>query len=188
MTRNYILFICLFLSACLGGYSPKSNFYSLQPQDSTKVFELKQVSIGIDNVSLPDYLDRGQIVSFSSDGTQMYINEQDRWGAPLDSMLQRILAEDISKSFPFCVVKSKTALLESFRYLVKVQIVRFDKVGNNAVLTAWWQISNASGRVLYKGKTDLQETTDGSYKSYAKTQSKMLSVMSGQIASKIGKK
>ena len=187
MIKKYILFICLFLSACLGGYSPKSSFYSLQSQEAQNTYSQK-LSIGVENVLLPDYLDRGQIVSFSSDGSQMYINEQERWGWQLDGMLQKTVAEDISKIFPHSIVKSKTSLLEQFTYLVKVQIVRFDKVGNNAVFTAWWQISNASGKVLYKGKTDLQETTDGSYSSYAKAQSNMIFAMCKQISAKISKK
>ncbi len=186
--KKQILFICLFLSACLGGYSPSSKFYSLQSQPAVTEYNLKDKSIGIEAVSLPDYLDKGQIVSFSSDGTQMYINEQDRWGGRLDDMIQRTIAENLGKTLPFCVVKSKTALLEKFNYLIKVQIVRFDKVGNNAVLTGWWQITNSNGNVLYKGKTNLQEVTDGTYPSYVKSQSKMLFAMSEQIAKKLALK
>ena len=181
-----ILSVCL-LSACLGGYSPQSRFYNLQPADASTVTVLsnRKVSIGINEVELPDYLDRPQIVSFEKGKPQMNISELDRWGEPLASMIQRTTAADISLYLPEAVVKPRSSLMEKFKYVVDIQIIRFDMIqGEEAVLEAWWYISDSDGRIVYRQKTMLMQKTGKGFDSFVEAESHLLAQMSGEIARK----
>jgi hypothetical protein len=59
--------------------------------------------IVIDKVILPGALDRPQLVRRIS-ANQLDIDENDRWPAPLDEIVQRVLAQDLAARMPAGVV------------------------------------------------------------------------------------
>ncbi|CAM5774673.1 hypothetical protein LMIY3S_04640 [Labrys miyagiensis] len=83
------------LSACA---SPASKIYTLTTLERTPSSG-RPVSISIETVDLPKYLDRPQFVRRSSD-VQLDISEFERWGEPFGSMIQRVLAEDLRRHLP----------------------------------------------------------------------------------------
>lgn len=180
-----VLSVCL-ISACFGGYSPSSKFYNLQPVSDVAALSDSKLSIGISNIDLPEYLDKPQITVFENGTAQMGISELNRWGEPLASMIQRVVAADMSAYLPNSEVKSRTQLMEHFDYIVDVQIVRFDMIWNDrAVLEAWWYISNGQGRIVYKQKTQLSEKIGRSFDGFAETESRLLGQMSRDISLKV---
>ena len=186
MKKIWIVFAFCLVSACFGGYSPDSRFYNLQPIVQGEAVGDKVVSVGINDVNLPDYLDKPQIVVFEEGTPQMGISELNRWGEPLASMLQRVVAADMSVYLPQSEVKSRTLLMEHFDYIVDIQVVRFDMVWNDkAVLEAWWYISNNQGKIIFKKKILLSEKTGRSFSGFVDAESRMLSLMSKEIALKI---
>lgn len=183
-----ILIVCAFclVTACFGGYSPDSKFYNLQPIADGGAVSDKVLSIGVNEVNLPDYLDKPQIVVFEEGTPQMGISELNRWGEPLDSMVQRIVAADMSVYLPQSEIKARTLLMEHFDYIVDIQIVRFDMVWNDkAVLEAWWYISNAQGKIVYKKKALQSEKIGRGFDDFAKAESRLLGQMSREIALKV---
>ena len=183
-----IFVVCAFclISGCFGGYSPNSTFYNLQPISKAEPVSDKSLSIGISNVDLPDYLDKPQITVFEEGSPQMGISELNRWGEPLGAMIQRVTAADMSLYLPQSAVKSRTQLMEHFDYIVDIQIVRFDMIWNDqAVLEAWWYISNSQGKIVYKKKLQMSEKIGRSFDGFAKAESRMLAQMSYGIALKI---
>lgn len=181
----FALFMIGLLGGCLGGYSPQSRFYNLQPADAAgiTVVSPRKISMGINEVELPDYLDRPQMVSFDQGKPQMNIAETDRWGEPLASMIQRTMAADLALYLPQAVVKPRSSLMEKFNFIVDVQIIRFDMIRENeAVLEAWWYISNADGHIVYRHKTALTQKIGSGFDSFVKAESQMLTQMSREIA------
>ncbi len=170
------------LSGCLGGYSPQSNFYRLVPASDIIAISDKNLHVGVKDVSLPDYLDKRQIIFFDGD-THMGISEENRWGEALSTMIQRTITADISLYLPKSVVKSKTSLLENFKYTIDVQIVRFDLIKDKkAVLEAWWYIKSADGNILASRKYFSEQAIGKDFASFAKAESDMLAAMSKEIA------
>ena len=183
-----LLLITLALSGCLGGYSPQSNFYRIQPlsSDKTAPISTKKLSVGINMPQLPEYLDKPQIISFDANSSQMNIDELNRWGEPLDSMIQRTIAQDISLYLPKSVVKAKSSLLEKFNLMVDIQIIRLDMIKKDkAVLSAWWFISNSSQNILTRQKTTLTSSIDNNYNSYVNALTQLFGKLSKEIADKL---
>ena len=90
----------LLLSGCGGG--PPTRFYTLAPTPpgtaiTSRMCQTRPVSV--QRVLLPEALDRQSMVR--ANGTaQLIIVNQDRWAAPLDSMIRHALAEDLRARLP----------------------------------------------------------------------------------------
>ena len=188
MKRFGIFVAMLLLGGCLGGYSPESRFYSLGTIKTTTELKTKDLSVGINEVELPDYLNRPQIVFVNENSSQIEIAREDRWAEALTSMIQRVVAEDMSEILPKAQVVAKASLLENFDRIVDIQIVRFDIVENKkVVLEAWWYIKDSERNVLKKGKTSIMREAEGGYNKYIAAMNELLMEMSLDIAKKIAK-
>ena len=173
------------LSACLGGYSPQNRFYNLQPAENIgeQVFEKNNFSLGVGDVELPDYLDKPQIIIMEADSPEIKQAEYDRWGDNLASMIQRVLAADLSNYFPSATVKSKVDLTEKFNYLINVEIVKLDFIWKQkAVLEAWWYINDQNAKTIKRQKFYAEEEIGNSFADFVRAESKMLDQMSQSIA------
>ncbi len=184
MKKILLLIVVCMLGACLGGYSPKSSFYKLKIFDGSQAsVSEKKFSVGVNMVELPDYLNRPQIVSFDEDNLQMQIDETNRWGEPLDTMIRRVVVGDLSSFLPNAVVKAKASLIEKFDYLVNLQIVRFDMIEDKeAVLEAWWYVVDRNGKTLVREKFSDSEVMGDDYTQFVKFQSEMIEKMCEKIA------
>lgn len=175
-----------FMMGCFGGYSPESTFYTLQTIENVKPLSQTSVSIGVDLPELPEYVDRPQIVSFSSVNSELNIDETNRWGEDLDIMLQRVIASDLRAYLPEAGIKPRTSLLEKYRYILNVSIVKFDLIEDTAYFEALWTIKNGNTfNIVYKGKTSLNMSVDDDYNEYVNVMSEMISQMSKQIAQRL---
>lgn len=57
------------------------------------------VPIRLDRVTIPTELDRSQLVR-RIDSTRLQIVENDRWAAPLDDTIRRVLSDDLASRLP----------------------------------------------------------------------------------------
>lgn len=186
--KKIVCTISLFLlTGCLGGYSPESTFYTLKSVENVAPISQSSLSLGIDLPELPEYIDRPQIVSFSENGGELNIDEVNRWGEDLDIMLQRVIAGDLRAYLPKAAIKPRTSLLEKYKYILNVSVVKFDMVENNqAYFEALWTVKSGNTfNIVYKGKTSLNKPVDDGYGDYAKVMGEMIAQMSEQIAQKI---
>jgi uncharacterized protein len=121
----------LFLAAlCTGwpaacGSSPPSTFYALSPESGvaqpTPVHTLKLRRPGI-----AAYLDRPEIVRKIVDH-RLGVVETDRWAAPLDEMLGRVLAQDVEQRLEGCVVFTEDGAITADADLtVEIDVRRFE--------------------------------------------------------------
>ncbi len=83
--------------ACACASSPPMRFYTLSSIDpeSPPQVSPNTIPVRITRVTLPGELDRAQLVR-RIDPTRLQIDDQDRWAAPLDDMIRRVLSADLA--------------------------------------------------------------------------------------------
>jgi uncharacterized lipoprotein YmbA len=81
------------------------HYYTLTetPSDTRVALPSNWVPLRLDRVNIPMELDRAQIVR-RIDPTRLQIVEGDRWAAPLDDMIRRVLSDDLALRLPVNMV------------------------------------------------------------------------------------
>lgn len=187
MKKFTILIITLFLCSCVGASKP-SQFYQIRSIDSkTPAVSTKKLSIGIEDVQIPPYLDRPQIVTVRTESVELNVSEFNRWGELLSSSLPRVLADDISIYLPNSLVKIKRSISEPFNYTVMLEINRFDAVlGEYAELDVWWTIYKGN-KIIYRQRSKFDAPTVNSYEDMVEQQSRLVGLLAKEIAEKFAK-
>lgn len=192
--RNVILLLAMTgLAACgFGRTSEPSRFYALSTPDVQQVRgPAKSVNIVVENISVPQSVDRPQIVVKQSDSNMLIVSEFDRWIEELSSALPVVISEDINMYAKNINARPKqfAALFGNTKYIVTVDFVRFDTEQNGKItLSAWWTVSNNHGDVLVQKKTtqtaDTPDEKSGrpNYDAIVSTQSKLIAKLSYKIA------
>jgi uncharacterized lipoprotein YmbA len=167
-------FICLLLlscallplSGCIGGSTPPSQFYLLEPIDESPARASGSVEkplIALGPVRVPRYVDRPQIVIAS--GKNAYqLSELNRWAESLDDNISRVLAQNLSLLASVDAVPGNgSSRARQAQLRVAVNILEFHvNPQGQAGLTAQWQIirggdSLSSRQVSYRSPAS---TTD----------------------------
>src|ERR1700734_1922854 len=102
MRRLFFLLSLLWFAGC--GTSPEPDFYNMKKIDGAQ-FD-NNFSIKIQRPSIPEYLDRPDIVR-EENAYQVKIDEMYRWAEPLDRMFERILAENLRQRLPKSIILSE---------------------------------------------------------------------------------
>jgi hypothetical protein len=191
MSVSLIIVFLIFLAGC--GTTKPSRFYtlnSLQTPETARQVTLQgpNISIGIDPVEIPDYLDRPQIVSRSSQN-ELNIAEFDRWAASLQDDIARVLAENLSillggYQITFYPVKPGSQT----DYRIKIDITRFDIMPDDTVsIKAQWAIRDKDrASQLTMRESSFSERIEGrSYSDKAAAMSRALAGLSRDIADEI---
>ncbi len=100
MTRRLLGWLAVgVLTACAS--SPPVRFYTLTPiaPESRSTAGADTLPVRLNRVTVPGELDRVQIVR-RIDATRLRIDDQDRWAAPLDDMIRRVLTSDLAERLP----------------------------------------------------------------------------------------
>lgn len=183
----------LLLSGC--SESKPSRFFVLTPLAATTDTGGRGPALGVGPVVIPQYLDRPEIVTRSSDN-QLQLAEFDQWGGRIGDNITRALAENLSgilktdrvSIFPWT---DSSALTDQ----ISVDITQFERDPSGAVtLTAFWNIADAqSGKILVNGRSNIQKpvgaTSAGAdaYAAIAAAMSEALASLSQEIAAAISK-
>ncbi|MBK8174206.1 MAG: membrane integrity-associated transporter subunit PqiC [Rhodospirillales bacterium] len=183
-------FAILLAGLCAGcGSAPPPNYYTLShlapvtspPQKP----QMPSVAIAVGPVTMPDYLDRRQIVTRESPFS-LSLAANDLWAAPLSDQVPRVLVADVAARRPNDrVVGFPQIGSESFDYRVAVDIGQFDvDADGTATLTARWQIyDHAAARAVMVAEGTLrEERTDAGYAGSAAALSQTLADLSQRIA------
>lgn len=188
-----VLMILCVLLVTLGGCAgtPPSKFYMLEPishgsaPPGTATLD-QAVSIGLGPVTLPDYLDRPQIVTRTDQNT-VQLAEFDRWAEPLSSNVSRTLAENLVLLLQNdSIVQYPWPGSIDVTYQVLVDVYRFDGIlGEKALLEVQWSVLGKKGkRVLQLKRSTFVEPAGGtSFGALVSAQSRTLENLSREIAS-----
>lgn len=180
--------LALLLSGC--GRTAMTRFYSLSalPAADTAPGDLRPLrgkALGIGPVTLPDYLDRPQIVIRTSPN-ELRLAEFDKWAGTLKNDVPRIIAENLSVlldsdqvfTFPW-----KSGL--PIRYQVVIDIQRFDaQPGSRVDLQALWTVFENDGRtpVATRKSAIRNPLARSDYAAVVQAESQALAALSRQIA------
>jgi len=196
MKRRFnILRVCfLVISACVvasgcGGSQP-SRFYLIHSVTAGDILPGQtacrpDLSLGIGPVSLPEYLDRPQIVTRTS-RNQLVLAEFDRWAEPLSDSFTRVLAENLSTMLGtdrvFIYPWPRSTEMDC---QVAVEVSHFEGFPEGrALLSAWWTIYGDNGKtVLMRKQSEIAEPVgSGSHEDLVAAQSRVLAAFSREIA------
>jgi len=180
--------LLLLLVGC--SQSPPTDFYTLSSlQLPPGGLSTPKTVVGVGPVTLPDYLDRPQIVTRAS-GNRVMLADFDSWVEPINSMFTRVLVQNLSVLLASDnVISLPQRRATPLDYQVEVDVSRFDAdATGRAVLDARWRVFGQGGEQLVEeGRSTIVEpAVDASdYEAVVASMSKALAQMSSDIASVI---
>ena len=151
--------LSLVLVGCSG--TPPTRFYVLSAiAEQAPAVPGKGLAIGIGPITLPQYLNRPQIVTRVS-GNQLSVAEFDQWGGDLNDNMARTLAANLSSLlqtdrvslFPW---KDETPIDDQ----VTIDVEHFEQdVDGSSLLTAYWSIVDPkNGKVKLMRRSSYRDT------------------------------
>ena len=154
--RTTLLLLTALPAACS---SPNPNLYVLATvpgqthSGAPRIIQLRAVSIA-------HYLERSQIVR-SSEGYRMDVLSNDWWGEPLDTMLSRILVQELNQRLPGATIYGDSGAISTpSDATVEINLQRFDLDHDGALLLAA-QVAVDSKRAASRGVMFTVRPTDG---------------------------
>lgn len=179
-----IISVLLALSAC--SVSPKSNIYllkAIEPVQAQLVAQ-KPISIYLQSVNFPDYLDRPQMV-LRKDSVTLDIEQFQRWGEPLNISFERVFRENLEMRLaPAKVLSKKTFSAMAFDYQLAINVSRFDtNAQQQAILQLNWAILNGLGdKILFSSQEviTVRINTD-SFQARVEAQSEAVAILADKV-------
>ncbi|WP_424990937.1 PqiC family protein [Fluviibacterium sp. S390] len=159
------LALCLAVAAC---DSKPSNFYVLSAPGITtgataQTTRRRGLSIGVGPVTLPEYLDRPEIV-IRENATALNVADLNRWGGGLTENFQSVLGEVLSERLNTDrVLLHPWSVSGNVTYQILVQVNAFEAHPDNQVLldARWAVVSGGTQDVIRMGRTVLREPISG---------------------------
>lgn len=183
---NLMPVLLLSLTGCIGGKTPPSDFYLLEPlrtaPDRPASLTEKPV-IALAPVRIPQYVDRPQIVT-ATDRNAYRLSELHRWAEPIDDNMTRVLTQNLSLLVPADVVPANTSSLAkqaAFRVTVDIQEFHVTPQGR-AELLAQWRIARGDDVVLSRQGAYREPASTTDYRMMAGALNQSLNRLSRDIA------
>jgi uncharacterized lipoprotein YmbA len=149
MKYNLAVLLLLFLlPGCLSfPSSPSPRFYTLEPIKEVSGVELSGADhlsnavLGVGPVTIPEYLNRPQMVTRNSDNSIEFA-QFDRWAEPLDAGIARIIARNFSLLLPKASVEIfPWNSIIPIKYQVIMEIIQLDcRLDGDALLLVQWSV------------------------------------------------
>ncbi len=188
-----IAVLMVMLSGCVTMNSPDSKLYTLSSvaNDATSMSNQSATLpvLAVGPVDLPDYLRRPQIVSREGDN-RIHVAEFDRWAAPLNEQVERVLAEDLGARVHELVVINYREQRFKPTYRLTMSLERFERQDADEVkLAGRWTLSKAdSGAVLMTRRDNLSVPVKGAgYEAAVAAQSEALKLLAGNVSDALEK-
>jgi uncharacterized lipoprotein YmbA len=173
------------------GTSPTVHFYTLSSSSTTPAGgeaapAAAMPSVGLGPITLPDVVDRPQIV-LRAGANQVVIAEEHRWAEPLKSEIPRVIAENLSQILGVKQVWSYPQnAAETAEIQVLVDVQRFESApGEAATIDASWTVQRKPGEPT-PGRSLAREAVNGSdFDALAAAHNRALAAVSREIAAAI---
>ena len=118
-----------------------------------------RLAIGLGPVQFPQYLDRPEVVTRTSQNT-LELSPSDRWAEPLADNFRRVLAANLANLLETSQIVQYPWFADAkLDYAIRVHVDRFEPdTGDGAQLAARWTIVEAKGgAVLVSRQTDVNQ-------------------------------
>ena len=185
----YILLAVLVAVAGCGAKGPSPDFYVLHARPSDSLVGVERgIAVGVGPIELPEHLNRSQIVTRDTD-FRLELSESHQWAEPLKDSVSRVIAVNLSnmlESNRVYVIPRRQKV--SLDFQVSIDVARFDgELGEAAVLGARWTLygKNTRDPLLSKVTIVSEATDDGSYNALVAASSRVLEILSQEIAEAI---
>ncbi|CAB3637773.1 hypothetical protein LMG22037_00005 [Paraburkholderia phenoliruptrix] len=167
--------------------SPTTRFYTLSPvRVGEPTSAVNPIAIAIGPVTVPDLVDRPQIVS-TIDVNRVSIDEFARWADPLKSQVARALAEDLTQLIPGSVVSVYPQRASGSSHGVSVDVQSFDSPKDGGAVTSAvvWSVRPSKGNAI-DGRSVVRENVRGAgYNALVSAHSRALAYVASDIAAAI---
>jgi len=168
--------------------SPPTHFYTLSAgalvSGGSAEKSAAEYSVSVDPVTLPETVDRPQLV-VRVGANQIALVEEHRWAGPLKGEIRRVIAENLSQLLGTqrMVTFSQNAV-RGAEYRVLVDIQRFDSmVGQTVMIDALWMVRRVPDGQPRTGRSLVRESTGGEgYDALVEAHSRALATVSRDIA------
>jgi uncharacterized lipoprotein YmbA len=183
-----IVSVLLFSGACAS--TAPSKFYTLnsikmQKDIQENIVKASSYALAVGPVTIPDYMDRPQIITRSST-YEMYLDEFNRWAGALDEDITRVLTENLSVLLSQEKISISAWQWGSIaKYRVPIDVRRFDIMpdGNVLLIANWSVIDQKAKQTLSTLETQITESITGQdYNAKVSAMSKALEALSRNIA------
>lgn len=190
-TRITHLLVLLSLAAMLTACSSSpSRFYTLSSMAKPSTAPAADYAVGVGPVSVPAQVDR-QPFTVQVAPNRLEIDEFNRWAAPLNEGIARVVAEDLAVLLGSPHVATLPLVNFDPAYRVSIDIQRFDSLrnpakGNEGVLVDALWVVRKGGTPAISGRTVVREPTQGDgFDALAAAHSRALAKVSADIAGAI---
>jgi len=167
--------------------TPPARFYTLSPT-STPAAASSDLSVAVGPVAVPAAVDRPQIV-VSLGPNSVWLDEFNRWAAPLQDDIARVVAENLVAMLGTPrVARASQTVSAGFSYRAVIGVESFESVpGEMARLDAVWTVIRSTDAATQTGRTTVREqTTEKSYEALAAAHSRAVGKLSRDIADAVG--
>lgn len=176
----------LALTGCAGSESVRYYVLSATPAGPVGA-AVRDIPVGVGPVEFPEYLDRPQIMTRTSQN-ELSMADFDRWAESLKDNTIRVLAENLAMLLPsqrVSVYPWKRAT--PVDYQITVQVSQFDRMENGeSVFALRWRVLDGGGRELLSRTSTYRETPTGSdYAATVAAMNRNLEAFSRDVALKI---
>ena len=132
-------------------------------------------------IALPRYLERSQIVR-SSEGYRMDVLSNEWWGEPLDSLMSRILVQELNQRLPGATVYGDSGAISTLPdATVEINLQRLDLDRDGAVLLAA-QIAVDAKRTVSRGVALTVRPADGTTQALVAAMSTAVAQLADTVA------
>lgn len=182
-----LLSIALIAAVAIGcASSPSTRFYSLSSTASADGAPAVHGGVLVGPVTIPSSVDRPEFVAQVAPN-RVEIEDFDRWAAPLEDSIGRVVAGDLAVLLGTADVA--TAPFANFvpAYRVTISVQRFESVpGDSALVEATWAVRKSGADDTRSGHTVAREAAQGKdFGALAAAHSRALTKVSADIAAAI---
>lgn len=158
-TRLLYSLCALLLTSCASKLP--ENFYALDtdPGTNSRASSNAEFSLTVDRITLPELVDRPQIVLTGPDHS-VRLMEGQRWAESLRQAIPRVVIGNLRRQFTHASIAGASASTASLQpnYKLAMDIDRFDsRQGEQVDITVHWRLRNATGSVLHDSVSTLRE-------------------------------
>lgn len=177
--------LCLAIALLAGcSSSPRATFYTLNVVATSETPAPPLNSVAIGPITIPDLLDRPQLVVRTS-ANRVDILESHRWAESPKTEIPRIIAADLGillKPARVSTYPQNAGLEADYRVLLDIQ--RFEMTtGEGVGLEALWSVRRSDGGIPKTGRTVVSEPVNAAgYDALVAAQSRALAAVSRDLA------
>lgn len=153
---------------------------------SGPIYAAPGVSVAVGQVSIPPVIDSSFLTTGDSENT-LNINYNVQWAAPLEPMVQTILACDLSERLTGHSVLMPGDNIPNDILIVSVNVITFLPYADHVVLAADWRASSGKKQEVLEGRVHIFVASSTSAKDQAQSMSQALGQLADKIAGKISR-